>query len=348
MTTLRTGFGPIALALMAACAIPTEAPIYDTVWEIPGKTTNIAVNAILPPGVQVTSDGSAFQVSVEPSTVSISRTLSQDCAACLPVNGSMAPKPPFSGGGNASATIATPITSATLVHDTLSVSLANGLNFDPLRPSNTARGSLLIVVRNGSTVIGRDSIDGTTTPLSPGTTVVRKIPLSGTINAAGGIQVSMSLDSPAGDAVLMDVSRSIAMTASLGAFFVSSARVSVSSQPISAAPTELDLSSVDSTVSRRIGSGSLLFEIVNPFDVTGALAVNVVGAAMPIQKTLPIAGGTTSPSIEFTKTELAAMFGRKISLAYTGSVRGGTVDVAPGQVVSVASRFKVSIAAGGQ
>jgi hypothetical protein len=320
--------------------------MYDTIWEIPGKSTSISVNTLLPAGVQTSSDNSAFQVVVSPSSVGITRSLSQDCAACVALNGLSAPKPPFSGGGTASLSLPSSVATATLVNDTISVAITNGFTFDPLRPSSSARGHLLIMVRNGSTTIGRDSIDGSTTALAAGATLVRKIPLTGTITGANGIQVSTSMLSPLGDNVLIDVSRTVSAVASLGTFFISHAQVNVANQAVTSAPTALDLSGMDTTLTKHVSSGTLLLTVANPFNVAGNLAVTVGGAASPIQKTLTLAGGTTKPSIEFTKAELASMFGRNLSLTFNGNVTGSSVVVAPGQVVSVGSRLRLTVAVG--
>jgi hypothetical protein len=348
MKRLRGGLCPLALVALVSCDLPTAAPIYDTLWEVPGKSTSISVNTLLPSGVQVTPDGSAFQVNVSPSSVTVGRSLGQDCSACAILNGMTAPKPPFSGSGNAAVALPSGLVSATLVRDTLALTITNGYNFDPLRPSATARGYLLVNVKSGSTTIGRDSIDGAVTPLAANATLQRKVPLSGTINGANGIQVVTTINSPAGDPVVIDVSRTIAVSGSVGGFFVSSAQVSVANQPVTASPSDLDLSNIDSTITKRVGGGSLLLKVDNPFNVAGNLSVTFTGASMPIQKSLTLAGGTTTPAIPFSKDELAAMFGRKVSVGFNGSVNGATVVVAPNQVVSVSSRLQVALTVGGK
>jgi hypothetical protein len=348
MSQLRAGLGLVALASLVACDIPTGAPIYDTLWEVPGKNTSIAVTTILPSGVTLSPDNSAFQVTVSPSSVSINRSLGQDCVVCNTLNGQSAPKPPFVGGGSASVSLPSSVTSATLVRDTLTVTLSNGFNFDPIRPSAGNRGWLVITVKNGAATIGRDSIDGTTTAFPASSNLVRKVPLTGTIVGASGIQVTTSLNSPAGDAVLIDMTRTIGVTGTLGTFSVSAAQVAVSNQAVSSSASDLDLASVDSAVTKRVGGGSLLLSVNNPFNVTGNLTVSFAGASMPVQKTVALTGGTSSPVISFTKAEISALFGRKITMTFSGNVNGSSVTVAPGQVVSVASRLQVALTVGGK
>jgi len=348
MSQVRTGLSLVALALLAACDIPTAAPIYDTLWETPGRSASISVNTILPSGVQVSQDNSAFQVSVSPSSATVTRSLGQDCSLCNALNGLTAPKPAFSGGGSANIALPASVTSATLVRDTITVSISNGFTFDPIRPSASARGYLVITVRNGATVIGRDSVDGANAAMPSGGTLTRKIPLSGTIVGASGIQVATSLNSPAGDPAMIDMTRSISVTGSVGSFFVSAVQLNVANQNVSSAPTDLDLASVDSSITKRVGDGTLLLNVNNPFNVTGNLTVNFAGASMPIQKSVALVGGTSAPSVTFTKAELMAMFGRSVAITFAGNVNGSAVTVAPGQVVSVTSRLRVALTVGGK
>ena len=348
MSRFRAGLRLVALLSLVACDIPTGAPIYDTLWEVPGKSTSISVNTILPSGVTLSPDKSAFQVVVTPSSLSINRTLGQDCSTCNALNGQSAPKPAFVGGGSASASLPTAVTSTTLVRDTLAVTLTNGFNFDPIRPSASNRGWLVITVKNGAATIGRDSIDGNNLAFPASTNLVRKIALTGTITGANGIQVLTSLNSPVGDPVLIDVSRTVGVTGTFGTFSISAAQVAVANQSVSSSASDLDLASIDSSITKRVGGGSLLLNVGNPFNVTGNLTVNFAGAAMPIQKTVPLTGGVSSPTITFTKSELSAMFGRKIAMTLSGNVTGASATVAPGQVVSVASRLQVALTVGGK
>jgi hypothetical protein len=205
----------------------------------------------------------------------------------------------------------------------------------------------VIRVMNGATMIGRDSIDGSASALAPGDSMVRKIPLSGTITGASGIQVSATINSPLGDPVAIDTSRSISVTGSIGAFFVSSAQVTVAAQPISAAPSELNLSSVSRSISDRANGGSLLLTVSNPFNVTGNLSVVFTGGDFVISKQLPLSNGASTPSLTFTKPELQALLGHNISMGFSGTVAGSSVTVAPGQVVSVSSRLQIALSVGG-
>src|ERR1700737_1732242 len=91
----RPEVGILALAMLAsACAIPTEAPSWETLLNVPlpdkGKL-NLSVALFLAAGVTADTVANIFTVSVG-SPAPITRTLGQDCASCAPVNGTTAPQ----------------------------------------------------------------------------------------------------------------------------------------------------------------------------------------------------------------------------------------------------------------
>jgi hypothetical protein len=343
MRQSAAALGVVTLAALAACDVPTAVPKYDTEWNVPAKSTTISVNSLLPSGVTATSDNSAFQVSVSPSATSITRQLSQDCSACALANGQTVPKPAFVGGGSSTVALPSNVTSATLVRDTLTLTVANGFNFDPIRPSASGRGYLTITVASGQVVVGRDSIDGATTALPAGTSIVRTIPLTGAVAGASGLQVSTTLNSPAGDPVTMDASRSITVSGTVGQVYVSSAQVSLAGQSVSAPGTDLDLTSVSSSIRDRAGAGSLLLSVDNPFGVTGTLGVTIAAGATTLYKSVALASGVSAPVIQFSSSELQQLLGQHLSISFDGSVSGASVTVQPGQAVSVSSRLQIAL-----
>lgn len=334
------------LACLAACDVPTAAPKFTTEWNVPAKNTTISVNTFLPTGVTATNDNAAFQATVSPASTSIVRTLGQDCTSC--VNGQTAPKPAFVGGGTSSLNVPSGVSSATLVRDTLTVTITNGFNFDPIRPSASgARGYLVIRIASGSATIGRDSLDGATLAIAAGGTMTRKIPLTGTVAGANGLQISTTLNSPAGDAVAINNSQPFTVSGATGPLFLSAASVSLANQQVSSPGSDLDLGSIDKTITDHLESGKLLLTLNNPFSATGNLVATFSGGSSIITKPLTLSGGTSTPSIELTKTDLQALFGHKITITFTGSVNGSNVAVTPGQTVAVASRLQVGIKTGG-
>jgi hypothetical protein len=348
MRAVRTWFVLPTLALSVACdlPIPTQLPKYDTEWSIQGQSTTISVNALLPSGVTTTADRSAFQVDVSPATVTFPSRLGDDCAECAPLDGQVLPKPQFVADIGSTIALPAQLSKATLVRDTLLVTIGNGLNFDPLRPSISGHGHIVILVMNESTLVGRDSVDGSATSLAPDDSIVRRIPLRGTITGANGLHVSAKVNSPVGDPVKLDASRVVTVTGRIGALFVSSAQVELPDRPIVTPPSVLDLSKVGQTISSRVHGGSLVLTVDNPLNVTGNLSVSFSGGAFPIVKPFTLSNRTSISRLTFTKEEMQALLGSTITTQFRGTIAGSGVDVEPGQVVSVSSRLQVTLSVG--
>jgi hypothetical protein len=335
----RALLGLVPLAF-AACSIPTELPNWDMTWDVPAKATTIEVNSFLPAGVSLS--GNAFGVSVANTT--ISRTLSQDCAACAAANGQVVPKPDFTGTGTGSATLPSGVASATLGTSSLRVTIANGFNFDPIKPAASTNGWLRIVVTSNGVVLGRDSINGATTTLPAGTSLVRNIALTGTI--VGNVVVTTTLASPAGDAVAMDASRSITFTAAANPITATSASVTLAGQQVQAS-SDLDLSGIDEAIKGRATGATLLLSIVNPFSTTGTLTVRFTGGPAAVTKTIQLQGATTAAnpqlaSVVLSAADLQNILGHQVTLNISGPV-SGTTTVQPTSQVTVSSRMQLTL-----
>lgn len=337
--------------LLAACDIPTSAPINDSRWIVPSQSTTIAVSNFLPTGVTVTGDGSGFVVSA--ASASVTRALSQDCPACAAANGFVAPKPAFTGNASASTSLPSDVASATLTGGTLQVNVTNNYTFDPIRPSAaaaSARGYAVITITSGTTIVGKDSIDGAVFALpANGGTLARSVPLSGAISGASPLTMTVVLNSPAGDAVLIDASRTIVVSATPNSLKVASANVAVVNRQVSTSTT-INLSGIDKSITDHVQSGSLVLNIANPFAVTGTLSVRLAPASgTAIVKSVPLVGGSSAPSLTFTKSEIASLLGQNVTLTISGPVNatGGSVSVSPNQVVSVTTKLDLAIEVGG-
>ncbi len=337
-----------ALALLAACDIPTSSPIIDTRWVVPSQGSRIAVSDLLPSGVSILADSSGFAITAAGATVT--RTLGQDCAACLAGDGTTIPKPQFTANASATTSLPSGVSSATLTGGTLNVTTTSNYNFDPLRPSATARGYGIYTVTNGASVVGRDSINGATTSLAAnGGSVVRPIPLAGPISGSSPLVVTLQLFSPLGDPVNMIASRTLNVVATPTNLKVASANVSVVNRTVNSTST-IDLAGVDQGVSDRVLGGSLLLTVVNPFTVSGTLSVTLTPAGGPsIVKSVPLGIGTTSPKIDFSQSEIRSLLGRVVTLTFSGPVSStsGAVAVSPRQAVVLTSRFDLSLELGG-
>lgn len=327
-----------ALVLASACDIPTQLPIWDMTWNVPVKSTTIAVTSFLPAGITL-GPNNTFAVTAPPLTQSLS------CGLCI----GTAPKPGFVVTIADSSTLPTTFTSGTLAGGSvISVQITNNFGFDPIRaPAAASNGWLRIVVSNGGVSIGRDSINGATGALPPGVTT-RIIPVSGTVVGSKRVAVSVTLDSPAGtNPVTMNPGSSIGIIATPNVL-VSSATVSLASPTSVNSSVGFDLASIDSAITSRVNAATLLLDITNPMSVGGNLTATFSGGEFPVAKPLTLdPGGTGSPmtkkSIALSGAEIRALLGHDITMTIGGGVSGSNVAVTPASAVSVSVRLQLNM-----
>lgn len=344
---MRRPLALAALVLLAACDIPTATPRWDMTWNVPSQNTTLSVNTFLPSGVTANAGNTAFLVNV--NNVSITQTLGSDCALCGPLNGTTVPKPAFVGSGNGSAALPASVTSATLGVDTLTVTMTNGLNFDPIKPTAAAAGDtgwVVTTVKSGATVIGKDSVNGQTFALGKnGAVVTRKIPLSGTVGSAG-VTVSVVVDSPLGDAVTINTAQTISFTASVGTLQVSSATVDLGAATTvtPGTPTTVDLSGISNSVAKNVNNGFFILTVTNPLGVAGNLTANFTGGPAAVSKALALSSAATSTdTLNFSNGDLKNLLGYSLQLTFSGSVSGSSVTITPGQTLAVTSRLQINV-----
>jgi len=342
-TALRLAAALVAAVALTACEIPSGVPRWDTTWNVPSRTLTVGVAQVLPSGVTVAPDGTSFLVSVAP--VTFTQRLASDCAECASLSGFTAAKPAFVSRVTSSTPLPASVASGTLTAgSTVDVRVVNNYTFDPIRPNGqgSAVGYLTLVLRSGQTVLARDSVDGATAALSAnGGVLTRRVTLAaGTVS--GEIQADLEINSPAGSPALIDVSRSVVVTATPSALRVAQARVSVQGAQLSeSTTTDLDVSAA---ITDRAQGGRLLVDVRDPFGVRGALRVRVTAPGVDFTKDLTVTGGDKSYAIEFSRGELQAMFGKSVTFTFAGPVStAGQVTVTPSQAVQIGTRLELTL-----
>jgi hypothetical protein len=336
----------LLFAFAGACELPTAVPRVDHQWVVPAQSTTIAVANLLPAGVSILPDSSGFTVTLP--AVTVTRSLSQDCPSCATANGTTVPKPAFTASASANSSLPAGIVAATLTGGALRVAVTNNYNFDPLRPSATARGYAVIVVTNGGVQLGRDSVNGADVALPAGGTLDRTLSLAGAVTANAPVVVQVTLFSPAGDPVMMDASRTIVATVTPSGLTAASASISVSNKAVSSVTT-IDLSGIDEAVTKRVDAGSLQLDITNPFNVTGTLALQFTSpGGQPITRNVALATGTSHPVVSFDQSEIRRLLGQTVTMTISGPVSstGSAVVVTPKQAVVVTTRLDISLHTG--
>jgi len=342
-----------AIASLTGCIdLPTDSPIVDQRWLVPGDSATLSVDRVLPPTVTVV--GNAFQVVIP--SVSTTQVLSQLCAQCTVGVGAI-PKPAFNATLTAAAALPSDVATATLVSGSVSVGVTNNLPFDPIRPSASARGFVIISLSNRGAVIGTDTISGASTALPPNSRVDRTIALRAGIVLNGAIDAQVRVVSPDGDPTVFASTQNISVQATPTNVRVSRATLLLTNRSVSATPTTVDLSGVDSAISDRTQGGALLVSVTNPFALRGSLTLTISAPGLTsISKPLRLDAGSaasTSQRLDFTRDEIRSLFGRSdlsltVSGPVTGTGTGGAVDVLPGTQAVMSTRFEVAVRVGGK
>lgn len=343
---------PGAMILLAGCIeVPTEAPIIDQRWLVPGDSATLSVDRVVPSSVTVV--GNAFQVSVP--TVTNTQSLAQFCSECV-VGVPGVPKPAFTSIISTSASLPSDISSGTLLSGTVIVGLSTTLAFDPVRPSPTARGQVTITLRNNGVVIGADTLNGATTALPPNTRVDRPIALRVGAVLSGPIDVQVTVVSPEGAPTTFASNQNFVLQAVSSNIRVSRATVLLNNFSVSSSATSLDLSGVDSEIRDRTTGGAIVAAITNPFALSGNMTLTISAPGMAsITKALRLTANslsTTSQRLELTRDEIRSLFGRSnlsvvVSGPVTGAGAGGAVEVVPGTLAIMNTRLEVALRVGG-
>ena len=335
----------LLLAAMSACDIPSGIPRWETEWITPGETTTVSVAELLPSGIGMNDDSTAFVLAI--AQVADSWSLSDFCESC-PLVAVMAPKPAFSGSVSTTAPIPAAVQSAAGEGGELMVSLTNGFSFDPIRPGVDAdSGTMTVVVRSGAVQVASLAVDGRTQSFAPGSALHLTLDfVPATIT--GDLELELTMVSPAGDVTTLDPDDAIAVAISSPGIEVSEAVVQMDSQPIEAGEAELDLEDVD--VGDRLQDATIYLDIENPFGVTGELSITVAPAEGPavVKGPLTLDGAATQTlAVDFTEQEMESIVGRNNDLVIAGVVNGGAVTVRPDMALGVEVRLRATIEVGG-
>lgn len=356
---------PLGLAAgLSACdlyGLLTEPePRVEQTWNIPADSMSVSVASLLPPSVSIYStpgstppDSSAFSVSM--TLTGLTRRLGDDCAPCETLDGQNAIKPAFVLTATSTSNLPTDVVGGTLAGGTINVQITNNLSFDPLRVLDGpgAQGYMVIALSSGGVPIGRDSVNGATTPFTPGSVLARPIALlPGQIT--GAVSVTVTVNSPMGDRnEFINANSTLSATATVPSFRVSQVRMNVSNRTMSSPGTDtLDLEDMDEDFTSGIVSSTLEMTISNPFAVTGNVDMRFAYGPSPaevITKSLAFPTGAGQVrTLTLTGDEVRLLFGNRVAISMSGGVSSAApIDVTPKQAVTIANRLIARIRTGG-
>lgn len=344
----------VAAACDVAQFISDPMPRFEQTWNVPASSDTITIASLLPSdnSVRVLPDSSGFSLS--PSTISISKVVgsADACSTCLTLHGTTAPKPSFSMIANNSSALATDVTSADILSGTVNVALTNNMSFDPLRVTTGAgtQGHMIILIRSGSVVFGRDSVNGATTPWAPNTVLNRVIPLnSGT--APGSLAAEVTLVSPTGDSTFINANGTLDASAAVPALNVAAVNLNVVNRQMTSDTTEFDLTGVED-FSDNVVQGSLQMTITNPLAISGNVDVRFIHGPLPtdvVSKQISMPTGTSQRrDVTLTRADLDQLFGKTVTVVVTGLVNSaGPITITPRLKITISNRMILTIRTGG-
>lgn len=329
-------------------------PIFEETWSLPATSTSIAVATLLPATVTTLPDSSGFVMSVNP--VNASRRLGDDCAACQTLHNTTAIKPAFVLNSGSNTALPTNVVGGSLLGATVNYTMNNALSFDPLKVNNVTpnpQGYLVIVIRSASVVLGRDSVNGATTPWPAGQNLQRSITIgAGAITAP--ISIDVTLNSPQSDQPqFINANGTVNTTASISNLRVANVQVNVPNTVVTNTADTLELGDFDKSITDRVQSATLEMTIANPWPVAGSLNMNFTAPSASVAKTVALPGATNPPApqtrtVSLTKQDMQTLFGHKVVMAMSGGVVSATpVTVTPKQKVSISNRLILLLRTGG-
>lgn len=351
-TPPRAAAAGLALAVFAACEIPTEAPRLHTTWTVPGERTVVTVAELLPSGVREADDGEAFEV--EPDPARFERTLGELCGtSCELVDGLIAPKPAFRHREERRPRLPDDVVEAGVDAGRVRVRVDNGLAFDPVRPGGGETGVLRVTVRDGpeGRRIAEWVLDGAERALPSGAVTTETVELEP--GPAGPEWVAvMELESPEGSPVRIDVSERLDVEVEPSGVRAGWARIDASGWSVEAEPSELDVGDLDRDFVDAVRSARLRLEVTNPFAVGVDATLRIRGDGFePVIRSLAIPGepSATVP-VTFGRDELQRFLGRSgVVLEAEGVVdpEAEPVRVEPGQSIVLEGPLEIDLEIGG-
>jgi len=330
---------------LSACDIPTALPVFDVRWILPVEETSIAVTELLP--ANVTVSGGDFDVTVTP--VVLSETLGSMCPACVN-SGVPVPKPAFTVNYNQTGSLPADVVSAQLTSGSISLGIQNNLGFDPINPGPAATGTFTVTLYDtdiNGRQLGQVALDGATGGTLPaGPTTIPLNLAAGVISSA--IFAVVDLVSPVGDPVIIDVNAAFDITATVVSFLVSSVTLSVDGRAVSISSTNLDVGGINTSVTDRIQSGSLILDIQNPFGVGVTMQFDISGPGFTtIQKNVTVSSAATSTvTVPYTASEFQIFLGQTgVVFSGAGTVvsPGVPATVTPTQVMTIAASLDITL-----
>lgn len=335
----------VAITLGACGLLPSEPPHFEETYVVQAASLNLSAVDLAPAEVGVNADSSAFEIVSDSTT--FQATLGQMCGGCGALNGTTAAKPAFTATFSSTIPVSASLIAASVVSGTIDFYIGHNLSFDPIRPSATNRGTIVLTVKRGTATIATTTINGTTTAFPTGSILAFAVPVSA-FNLNGPLTVDVTLTSPAGDPVLINTSQIVVAQAGPVRASISQVTVNVASQSF-ADTVPLDLTETKLNLGQKLEGGAFRFNFTNPFAVGGSFSLKVLDAgtnAVILDKAVTLAQSATSANrLALTKAEITSLLGKPLTVIINGtfSAPGGQLVLTPKQVANFTTLLEIIV-----
>lgn len=335
---------------LAACEFPTEPPVWNQTWIVPVERVEIGVTELLPAGVTLNGDSTAFVAETPAASVSLS--LAELCGTpCVLAAGLRAPKPEFSDTLTTETRLPDDLVSAMLSDGSFDATIGHSFSFDPLRPSSepsAERGHIVVRITSAGNVIASDSIDGAEQAFPESVTLTPSLPVQ-PVQVSDTVVIEVALFSPEGDSTTISVSDTAGLTFAPATVEIAEVTVVASDLAVDSVNTTMTFGGIDSTALDRVQSGALRFDVRNPFAVTGTLDMSFSGGFPTIRHRLDIREGDHEERLDFSGDEVREILrSDNVQVLTSGQVAAadGTITVAPPDVMILDSEFEIVVQMG--
>lgn len=302
----------------ASCAVPTDAPIWDTEWTASAGEVSVTAADVLPSDVD--HEGSSFRMPLYPTTASFA--LSEFCPDCPAGQGS---KPAFDGIVTFESSSPVEVAGGIVTGGEVRLRVTHDWGFDPLRPGGSESGVLSVeIVDESGQPLGAATLDGAVTDFPSGTSRELIVPVSSAVLQGSG-QARLRLASPAGGEAVLNPSAEMSVSVVEGSFLrASELDVHIGDEDVVSDPLALNLTDIDSDVQSRVRQGALVLITNNTLDlgVGGTLEVRPLQGAS-ISKSLAIPKGEQLQRFDLSLSEIQSILGQLIDLRARGTIEGG-------------------------
>lgn len=267
--------------VVAGCEVPAM-PEWDVGVVAPFSSDPIAIVDFLPSEVDTATANGQSVFTLQPRLEAASYTLGEMCPLCLASQGSVEPVPGYDYTDSLDVPFDARLLAAEVIGVQLSFAVANGMNFDPLRPhaDPDSAGFIEFTVRDlgSGTELQTLRVEGSSQSLPPGDTLYTNLAISN-VTISQGLRVAFQVHSPQdGQTVRIDSNLSAGFAALLDTTFISAVTVVVDGEALDETFFVDFEENARAEIAERVQSASYELQLIHNATVDGPLEVSIAEA----------------------------------------------------------------------